>query len=44
MQVQHARMMAARIELGVDMIDLFRLCQAAHNEEQWESLFGCMKL
>ena len=39
MQVQHVRMMAASLELGVNMVDVLRLFQAAAHEQRWEALF-----
>ena len=32
-------MMAASLELGVNMVDCLRLFQAAANEQRWEALF-----
>jgi hypothetical protein len=39
-QVQHTRLMAAHIELGMPMVDMLRLFQAAAQEQRWEALFA----
>lgn len=39
-QVQHCKLMAAHTEIGVSVIDMFRLFKAAAHEERWEALFG----
>lgn len=44
MQVQHARKLAARIEIGVDLVDTMRLFQAAVHELHWQNLFGDWRL
>jgi hypothetical protein len=42
-QVQHARMMAAHLELGTNMVDMLRIFQAAAHEEIWEALFADLR-
>lgn len=37
-EVQHVRMMAAYLELGVSSIDLLSLFQVAAAEQRWEAL------
>jgi hypothetical protein len=38
-QVQHARLLAAPLELGASMVDVLKLFQAAAQEQVWEALF-----
>ena len=41
--MQHTRLLATHRELGVGMIDMLRLCQAAAHEQCWDLIFSSLR-